>query len=182
MEVAQVGVPFQAGLTPAARRHKGQNYLVARLGQRYAWAYLLHGPRAFVTQNRRQRNIGVAMHEMSVAAANPGGPDFHQHLAGLGFIQVNVLNHQGLAILVQYGSLHLRASCVNLVLIIPASALRVNRAASGDRRFRRRSAGSGNSQTWQTRACVSARYPMQLTCCTVGFTASKLTPKHQPSK
>ena len=81
-----------------------------RLGEGYAGAYLLYSAGALMAQDGRKGDIGVAMHEVAVTAADTGRADFNQHLTGLGFVQVNFLNHQGLTILVQNGSLHLRAS------------------------------------------------------------------------
>jgi len=96
VQVAEVTVPFQARPAAAAGGHKGKNHLVAFTRQRHTGTCLHHGSRALMPQHHRAGDGRVAMHEVAVATADAGGPDFHQHLTGFGFIKINLTNIQGL--------------------------------------------------------------------------------------
>ena len=110
VQVAEVGVALQAGLAAATGGDKGEDDLVAGLGEGNAGADLFDRAGALVAEDGGEGDVGVAVHKVAVAAADAGGAYFDQHLAGLGFVQVHVFDHQGLTIFVQNGSLHLGAS------------------------------------------------------------------------
>ena len=84
---------------------KGQYHLLAGADGGDAGADGLDGAGSLVAQHHGQGDGGVAVHEVAVAAADAGGPDFHQNFPFLGVVQLHVFNHQRGFGFVKYGGL-----------------------------------------------------------------------------
>ena len=107
VEVAEVAVAFEAGAAASAGGHEGEDDLVALRGEGHARAGLDDGAGALVSEHHWDGDGGVAVHEMAVAAADAGGTDLHQYLAGLRLIEVDLADIERLTNFPQYGSFYL---------------------------------------------------------------------------
>src|SRR5436190_12912006 len=96
-------LPALAEVAVAAVGHEAQDDAVAGLDHRHALADRLHGARALVAEHGGQRDRGLALLEMQVAAAHPGRSHPDQHLATLGRVELDGLDRVGLVDVVEYG-------------------------------------------------------------------------------
>ena len=108
VEVAEVAVALEAGAAASAGGHEGQDDLVALGGQGHARAGLDDGAGALVSEDDGDGDGGVAVHEVAVAAADAGGTDFHQDLAGLRLIEIDLADIERLTNFPQNGSFYLQ--------------------------------------------------------------------------
>ena len=107
VEVTEVAVSLEAGAAASAGGHEGEDDLVAFGGQGDAGAGLDDGAGALVSEDDGDGDGGVAVHEVAVAAADAGGTDLHQDLAGLRLIEVNLADIERLTNFPQNGSFNL---------------------------------------------------------------------------
>ena len=91
-EVAQVLVAGRARRAATARRDEAEHDVVAGRQPADVLADLLDDAGALVAADDRQLERQVAGHQVLVGVAHAGGGDLHQHLTGLGLVEVDLLD------------------------------------------------------------------------------------------
>ncbi len=112
--LAQIGFFGNAVFTLAALRHVQWNHVITPLQRGHTRPHVNHDARAFVPQNCREQALRVRARQRElVGMANPGGLDFHQHLARARPRQIDIRYHQRRASLVRNRSFdfHAYPSC-----------------------------------------------------------------------
>ena len=89
--LAQVGFWIEAIVTAAALWRVKRNDMIAGLQAGHTRAAFHHDPCALMAQNRREQPLGISARKGElIRVANTGGFDFHQNLAGLWALEIDL--------------------------------------------------------------------------------------------